>query len=199
MMRGISAAATVLLLGSLALWWGTDGFQAFTTESARRLAVQREPLPLSDPLLQDQNGREFRLSDYRGRRLLVQFIFTRCTTLCLALGDSFAQVAEALPPGRLGSDVALLSISFDPFHDVPERLADFGARHRADGENWRIARVEDPADLSLLLRRFGVVVIPDPLFGFQHNAAQHLVDGAGRLTGIFDHDAPWAVLRALDP
>jgi protein SCO1/2 len=189
----------VLLLGLLVLWRGTDGLQAFTTESARRLAVQRSPRPLPDPLLQDQDGRDFRLSDYRGRRLLVEFIFTRCPTLCLALGDSFAQVAEALATARHGRDVALLSISFDPVHDAPERLAAYGARHGADGETWRVARVEDPAELRVLLARFGVVVLPDSLFGFQHNAAQHLVDRAGRLTRIFDYDDPDAALRALGP
>ncbi len=198
-MRGPTAVIAVLLLGSLVLWRATDRLQAFTTESARRLAVQRAPRPLPDPLLQDQDGRIFRLSDYRGRRLLVNFIFTRCPTLCLALGDSFARVAEALPAARHGGGVVLLSISFDPVYDTPERLAAYGTRHGADGERWRIARVENPAELGVLLARFGVVVIADPVFGFQHNAAQHLVDRAGRLARIFDHDAPQAALAALGP
>lgn len=198
-MRGACAIIAVLLLGSAVLWQSTDGLRALTTESARRLAVEHAPRRLPDPLLEDQDGRDLRLSDYRGRLLLVQFIFTRCPTLCLALGDTFAQVAAALPRGRLGEDVALLSISFDPLYDRPERLTDFAGRYGADGADWRIARVADPSDLPQLLEAFGVVVIPDPVFGFQHNAAQHLVDRTGRLARIIDHDAPRVALQALDP
>jgi protein SCO1/2 len=198
-MRGIGAAIAVLLTGSAVLWQATDGLQALTTESARRLAVERAPRTLHDPLLQDQFGRGFRLSDYRGRRLLVQFIFTRCATLCLALGDDFARIAQALPPDRLGRDVSLVSISFDPAHDGVEQLADYAARFGADGEGWRMARIADAAELPRLLDDFGVVVIPDPDFGFQHNAAQHLVDPAGRLARIFDYGDPQAGLRALEP
>jgi protein SCO1/2 len=198
-MRGLCAAIAVLLTGSAVLWQATDGLQALTTESARRLAVERAPRTLHDPLLQDQFGRGFRLSDYRGRRLLVQFIFTRCATLCLALGDDFARIAQALPPSRLGRDVALLSISFDPAYDGLEELAGYAARVGADGESWRIARIADAAELPRLLDAFGVVAIPDPNVGFQHNAAQHLVDRAGRLARIFDYGDPKASLRALDP
>jgi protein SCO1/2 len=183
-MRGLGAVIAVLLTGSAVLWQATDGLQALTTESARRLAVERAPRTLHDPLLQDQFGRGFRLSDYRGRRLLVQFIFTRCATLCLALGDDFA---------------ALLSISFDPAYDGIEELAGYADRFGADGEGWRIARLVDAAELPQLLDDFGVVVIPDPDFGFQHNAAQHLVDPAGRLARIFDYSDPQASLRALEP
>lgn len=198
-MRGLCAVIAVLLAGSAVLWQSTDGLRALTTESARRLAVERAPRALHDPLLQDQFGRDFRLSDYRGQQLLVQFIFTRCATLCLTLGDEFARIAQALPPGRLGRDVALLSISFDPADDGLEELAGYASRYGADGEGWRVARIADPADLAQLLDNFGVVVVPDPAFGFQHNAAQHLVDRAGRLARILDHDATAAALRVLGP
>lgn len=197
-MRGASAIGAVLLLGSLVLWHATDGLQAFTTESARRLAVARTPRALPDPLLQDQADRDLRLSDLRGRLVLAQFIFTRCATLCLASADSFAQIAERLAAGRRG-EVVLLSLSFDPVHDGPDELADYAARFGADGETWRIARVADPRDLPQLLESFGVVVIPDPIFGFQHNAAQHLIDRDGRLARILDFDATDAALRVLAP
>ena len=195
-MRGLAAILAVLVLGSAVLWNATDGLRAFTAESARRLAVERAPRALPDPLLQDQDGRRFRLSDYHGRPLLVQFIFTRCASLCLALGDSFAGIAEDLPQD---GGAALLSISFDPAHDGPEQLTGYGDRFGADGKVWRIVRVARPDDLQPLLDSFGIVVVPDPLYGFQHNAAHHLVDREGRLARILDFDAPRAALRALAP
>jgi protein SCO1/2 len=53
-------------------------------------------------------------------------------------------------------------------------------------------------DLGLLLRTFGIVVIPAPGGDFQHNAAVHLVDAEGRLARVLDPDAaPDQVDRAL--
>lgn len=188
--RSVAVTALVTVLGSGAFWWGTDGFTAFTAETARRADILRAPRPLPAAVLEDQDGRVFSLDDYRGRLLAVEFIYTRCTTICNSLGMAFRQIRDRVPAEALGRDVALLSISFDPERDDPASLRGYGIAHGADGEHWRLARVRDAAQLRALLEAFGVVVIADRFGGFEHNAAIHLVGRDGRLVEISDLDVP---------
>ncbi len=194
--RTVTAGVLVMLAGAGALGWGTDGFRAYTAETARREQVLRRPRPLPAVSLEDQDGRPFRLQDYRGRSVAVEFIFTRCETLCRALGAAFKQIRGQLPPG---SDVALVSVSFDPRRDDPPALKRYAQAHGADGEQWRVARPLSEADLGPLLEAFGVVVIPDGLGGFEHNAAIHLLDRQGRLVQISDIGEPASFVAGLRP
>jgi protein SCO1 len=188
--RSVAVAALVTVLGSGVLWRGTDGFAAFTAETARRVALLRAPRPLPTALLEDQDGRVFSLQDYRGKLLAVEFIYTRCNTVCRTLGGAFRQIRDHVPPTALGRDVALLSISFDTEADTPQRLKAYGDAHGADGDDWRIARVRNAAELKPLLDAFGIIVIPDGLGGFEHNAAIHLLGRDGRLALISDLNEP---------
>lgn len=184
--RSLAATALVSLLGAAVMWWSTDGFSAFTTESGRRAQVLRAPRQLPATVLEDQDGRLFSLRDYRGRLVAVEFIYTRCPTVCRSLGIAFRQVRDSVPPAALGRDVVLLSISFDPERDAPAALKGYGQAHGADGAHWRIARVRSMAELEPLLDAFGIVVIPDGLGGFEHNAAIHLIGRDGKLARISD-------------
>ncbi len=188
--RALIATALIAVLGSGVLWWRTDGLHAFTAEAARRLDVLSSPRELPEVSLQDQDGRTFRLQDYRGRLLAVEFIYTRCATICRTLGMAFKQICDDVPRDSLGRDFALLSISFDPQRDDPDSLKAYARTYGADGTDWRIARVRNAADLDALLAAFGIVIIPDGLGGFEHNAAIHLVGRDGRLAQISDLDEP---------
>lgn len=186
--RSVLISALVTSLGTWVFWWGTDGFTAFTAETARRVEILRSPRALPDVTLEDQNGKIFRLKDYQGKLLAVDFIFTRCTTLCRSMGMIFKQIRDLIPEESLGRDFALISISFDPEHDDPASLKKYGEAYGADGEIWRIARVRDKAELQSLLDAFGIIVIPDQFGGFEHNTALHLVGRDGRLRLISDID-----------
>lgn len=195
--RSLAATALATLLGIGVFWWGTDGFSAFTAETARRVEVLRSPRILPAAVLEDQDGRVFRLSEYQGRLLAVEFIYTRCATVCRSLGMAFRQIRERLPQDALGRDIALLSISFDAQRDDPASLRTYGRNFGADGEHWRIARVRSRAELEALLAAFGVVVVPDGLGGFEHNAAIHLLGRDGKLAQISDIDQPLAFAEKI--
>ena len=188
--RNIAATVLVSLVGVSVLWWSTDSFSAFTAETARRLAILRAPRTLPAIVLEDQDGHVFRLQDYQDRFVAVEFIYTRCTTLCRSLGMAFKQIRDRVPQQALGRDFALVSISFDTERDDLSSLKAYGQTYGADGTHWRIARVRSAADLKPLLDAFGIVVIPDGLGGFEHNAAIHLLGRDGRLTQIIDISDP---------
>ncbi|HEV2762907.1 MAG TPA: SCO family protein [Pyrinomonadaceae bacterium] len=94
------------------------------------------PSTLPDLELLDQDGKTVRFySDVvKGKTVVINFIFTTCTTICPPLGATFARVQRELgePAGR---DVHFVSISVDPVTDTPERLKAWGAKFKA-GPGW---------------------------------------------------------------
>jgi len=179
----------------------TDGFRVFTSAGARQLDVERHPRPLPDVRLVDQDGNTFSLSAYRGRAVLVDFIYTRCPSICTALGDDFRRVLQQGAAARMRID--LLSISFDPQNDDREARKLYGERYGAAAPRWRIAAPVDGRGLAALLHSFGVVVIADGMGGFIHDDFVYLVDAKGRLVRILDRDQPAPLLaqalRAAPP
>jgi protein SCO1/2 len=185
-LRTCLASGVLLLAGGVALAAATDRFQAFTTETARRVAVRRQPAGLPAVTLENQSGAQLTLADLRGKWLLVDFIYTRCPTFCTVLGGDFAQLERQLADPIAQGRVQLLSISFDPTQDPPAQLAAYLKRFRDQDMGWLAARPLTAAGLQSLTAAFGVTIIQDRLGGYTHNAAIHLVDPEGRLVDIFD-------------
>jgi protein SCO1 len=185
----------VVAVGLAALSSETHGFRVITTEGARRLAVENHPPTIPDVALIDQNGTRFSLDVYRGRVLLVDFIYTDCPTICGVLGSNLAQVVDLLSrEGGVLQHVNLLSISFDPARDGPRELSAYGARFGAIPPRWRVAVPATAEGLRTLLKTFGVVIIPDGFGGFTHNGGIYLIDRQGRLVRILDPDEPPTLL-----
>lgn len=197
MTRGfVPLLAFVLAAGLGALSWATEGFRVITSEGARRLAVEYSPTPLPDVGMIDQDGHPFSFADYRGRPVLVDFIYTRCPTICGVRGDDFrALLGRPGEPSAAG--IALLSISFDLDNDDPKALQLYGERYGAAVPWWRIALPADRGSLAMLLSSFGVVVIPDGFGGFVHSSAVYLIDRRGRLARILDSETPAAIASAM--
>ena len=185
-LRTTLASTALLLGGGVALAAATNGFQAFTTETARRVAVRSWPAELPLVALENQSGARFTLADLRGTWLLVDFIYTRCPTLCTSLGGDFARLERELAGPIARGSVRLLSISFDPTQDSPAQLTSYLKRFQGRDLDWQAARPLTADGLRRITASFGVTVIPDQLGGYTHNAAIHLVDPEGRLVDIFD-------------
>lgn len=87
---------------------------------------------LRDLRLVDQDGRELRfVSEVIGDRIVVMdFVYTSCTTVCPVLSAVFGQMQGKLG-NHLGQDVVLVSVSVDPTRDTPQRLKAYAAKHKA--------------------------------------------------------------------
>ncbi len=66
--------------------------------------------------------------------VMLNFIFTTCTTICPVLSATFAQVQREL--GDEAGQVRMISITIDPEYDTPERLRDYAVRFNA-GPQWQ--------------------------------------------------------------
>lgn len=178
------------MAGVATLAGATDGFRAFTSEAARRIEVREHPRTLPPASLETALGSVIDLDSLRGQWLLVDFIFTRCTTYCSVQGRGFAQLQERLARPIAEGRVTLLSISFDPAHDGPPQLAAYLRHAGSRGTGWVAARPASASDLEALMHAFGVTAVPDGIGGYVHNAAISVVDPRGRLVAITDWDTP---------
>ncbi len=196
-MKAFVNAVVALVFAALVLFAATDSLQTFTSEGARRLAIEQNPVALPAVQLTDSKHRPFALSDYKGKVVLVDFIFTSCTSICHAITASMRALHEALRADALRDDVALLTISFDSKRDTPEALARYARSAKADTKSWRFATVRDDAQLQTLLDAFGVVVIPAPDGQFEHNGAIHWINPEGKLAKVYDYQASAGILKDL--
>jgi cytochrome oxidase Cu insertion factor (SCO1/SenC/PrrC family) len=110
-----------------------------------------------DTIVYDHNGRKLRFYTdlVKGKTVAINFIFTTCTTICPPLAATFRKVQQQLT-GRIGRDVALISISVDPVIDVPERLKAYAAKFNA-GPGWTFV-TGSKSDIEDLLRALGAYV-----------------------------------------
>jgi protein SCO1/2 len=209
MRRTALACAALVLLAYAAARGLTHDFQVWTAEGARRLAVALHPLPAPPIVMEGPAGPPRSLQQWLAAEravTIVDFMYTRCTTLCVALGSAFQQMQaeivrdESSPPTPGRVPLRLLSISFDPAHDDAAALARYAARLQANPRVWRFARVAELRDARPLLAHYQVTVIPDGLGGYEHNAALLVLDAQGRLVRVFDYtelDTTLAYARAL--
>jgi protein SCO1/2 len=165
----------------------THDFQVWTAEGARRLEVALAPVPVPAVSVEGPGftgARPLRDVLGEGRSVaIVDFVYTRCETICLALGSTFQQMQASLQQDAKDSGVRLVSISFDP-RDSTQDLRAYASRLGA-GASWQFLRAVDAQQLSRLLADFQVTVVPRGP-DFEHNAALLVVDAHGRLVRIFD-------------
>ena len=187
MLRTAVLSLLLALCGYAAADWLTHGFQVWTDEGARRLEVALQPVD-APRVAVDGPGVAApdlpALLAQGGGVTIADFIYTRCQSVCLSLGSSFQQLQAALQADR--ANVRLLSISFDGAHDHPAALRAYAQGLRADLALWRFVRVPDAAQEQALLRRLGVVVVPDGRGDYEHNAALLVFDARGRMVRVFD-------------
>jgi protein SCO1/2 len=118
--------------------------------------------------LRNQNNREIHVRDYRGKALLLTFIYTRCPVpeYCTLMSDNFAQIDRALGQDpELYEKTHLLSISIDPGYDTPEVLKSYGAAHTERYEKETFAHWEFAGGTSEQVKKiaeyFGLTYFPE--------------------------------------
>jgi protein SCO1 len=187
----------VLAGGLVAVYQATAGGTAYTTETLRRTAVAQAPMPVPDFAVVNAQGRVQTLPQLLAgddRVWIVDFVYTRCATLCLALGTVFQQLQAQIVQQGLQDRVGLLSISFDPLQDQPPALAEYAERMRMQPAVWQLVSLRSESDRRRLLDSFGIMVVPAPLGEFEHNAALHIVNAQGQLVRILGLDEGGAAL-----
>jgi protein SCO1/2 len=123
-------AATAIVAMAVAGCGGGDGGSA----TSGKLDAQGEiapPRPAPEIALRDWTGRPVRLAQYRGKAVLLTFIYDHCPDTCPLIVAKLHQVLVELGPKA--SEVQVVAVSVDPVGDTPKTVKRFLAEHQMLG------------------------------------------------------------------
>ncbi|MFA7667890.1 MAG: SCO family protein [Burkholderiaceae bacterium] len=127
----------------------------------------------------DRNGKPVRLSDYRGKPLLVSFIYTGCFEICPAQTRALYEAVKGLDNMLGENQFNIISIGFNQPFDDPQAMRAFAAQHRIKHRNWEFLS-PDVDDVEALTHAFGFSWVMTPA-GFEHVLGVTVVDTEGRI------------------
>jgi protein SCO1/2 len=153
-----------------------------------------EPKPgdaVPDYQLTNQDGKRISLHKYRGKALLVTFIYTRCPLpdYCTLMSNNFAEIDRELRKNpTLYPQTHLLSITVDPDYDTPKVMRSYGASHTGKyGEetftHWEFA-TGTPDEIKSVAKFFGLTYFQDK-DQIIHNLSTAMVAPDGKLFKLY--------------
>jgi protein SCO1 len=152
--------------------------------------------PAADGALLDSSGKPVRLAELtRGRITVMSFIYTRCAAAraCpYATGVLMDLHGASAKDTALAKQLRLVSMSFDPANDTPERMAGYSeiASAHPTAAPWRFVTARSQAELQPILAAYGQAVDKkqnpgDPTGPLNHTLRVFLVDAAGNIRNIY--------------
>jgi protein SCO1/2 len=212
MMRPGDAITTTLVVDGASSWIEQSIITEGVPPGASSVDVPGEPKTgdaVPDFALVNQDGNRIRLSQFRGKALLLTFIYTRCPLpeYCTLMSNNFHNIDQELQkqPSLYGK-THLVSISFDPEHDTPKVLRSYGAAHTerfADEkfDHWEFA-TGSPDEVKGIAQFFGMRYFHDTESGQDqiiHSLRTALVGPDGKLLKLYRGNEwkPSAVLEDL--
>ena len=147
-----------------------------------------------DLSLTNQDGKKFTFKDYRGKALAVTFIYRECPLpeFCIKMSKQFSEMANQLASDSAAKDkIRLLSISFDPERDTPEKLKQYGLGYlgkdaKDDLTVWNLA-VGTDKEVRAVADFFGLKYETDAADKTQinHSLVTAVIAPDGKVTRIF--------------
>jgi protein SCO1 len=142
--------------------------------------------------LRNQDGRDIHLDQFRGKTLLLTFIYTRCPlpNFCPLVTHNFAVINRQLSADpTLYAKTHLLCVSFDPDNDTPARLRAYGAEYiGSDAKNafahWDFAAPTKP-ELLEMAKYFDVGITHGADDSITHTLSTTLIDAHGKVAQFY--------------
>jgi len=161
---------------------GVNGTLTLTTldeKAAYALSQSAIGKPVGDFVLLDRQGRAVELSRYRGKPLLVTFIYTACFQVCPTITRNLQKAVDNTVSVMGADRFNVISIGFNQPFDSPVALSDFARQYGIHLPNWEFLSPA-PAIVGELTRNFGFSYVATPA-GFDHINQVTLVDAEGRI------------------
>jgi protein SCO1/2 len=150
-----------------------------------------------DFVLTNQDGKRISLSQFRGKFVFITFIYTRCPfpDFCPRMSSNFNEIYKQMGANQALSNAQLLSVSFDPEHDTPKVLRDYGfhvaqTHDAALFRRWEFA-VPKAADLQKMADFFALTVKPEGGM-ITHNLSTSVIGPDGKIVQWY-HGSDWQV------
>ena len=186
--RRSGALAAVGICAALLIGCGgsakSSSTSAATAASARLAAPAELQPPASSPdlALRDSTGKLVRLSQFRGKAVLLTFIYDHCPDVCpLIVGNLHNALAKL---GAQASKVQIIAVSVDPKGDTPRSVKAFLAAHEMTGRMEYL--IGSLAQLAPVWRSYGVAVQATPdQREVGHTAFVYGITASGKRRGLY--------------
>jgi protein SCO1 len=177
----------LLVAVSIAGCGGSSGSSSASNSSTTSFdgisARPQKPAPAT--VLQDSLGHRIDLSQYRGKAVLVTFIYTHCPDVCpLIVGNLHTAQAEL---GSKASDLQIVAVSVDPTGDTPSTVNAFLKQHQMTGRmeyliGSRPQLEKTWSDWDILAKSSPKAGNPDLV---EHSALIYGIDASGKITTLY--------------
>jgi protein SCO1/2 len=156
--------------------------------------------------LLNQSGKMIHLSQFKGRVLLVTFIYTRCplSDYCPRMSRNFAAIDQALASDpKMYAKTHLLSISFDPAYDTPAVLRSYGGAYTGNYTKEKFAHWDFAAppktELPAVTQYFDVGVTPGENGTLTHSLSTIVIGRDGKVAAWYPTNdwQPQEILQAV--
>ena len=156
-----------------------ETFQRFDETEALKISQAAIGNQVGDYTFQDRSGRKVRLSDYRGKPLVISMIYTNCPIVCATITRNLLALKNSQE--ALGIDsFKVLTVGFDAENDTPTTMGYFAARNDVDLPNWDFVSADENT-IKKLSKDLGFVFFPSEEGGFSHIAQTTFVDAKGKV------------------
>jgi protein SCO1 len=141
-----------------------------------------------DFTLRNQDDKPIHLSQYRGKTLLLTFIYTRCPLpdFCPRTSKNFSEIHRNLPSSSLSSGKPhLLTVSFDTDNDTPAVLREYARRfiNPVSFKDWEFATGK-PEEINKITQYFGLIIQRDS-GQIAHSMVTAMIDPDGKLIHLY--------------
>jgi protein SCO1/2 len=174
-----------------AAWAVTTWALSPQDDTALPAEYPRQATVAPDFALVDQHGATVSLMSFRGRSVVLTFVFAHCQTMCPLIVDTLKRAA----PGAGPSEVLLVTL--DPWRDTPSSLPGFAARWTMP-ERFRVLSSRNVQDVVNVIQAYGVPFTRDERSGdITHPGLVFLIDAGGRLVYTFSNPSPAWIREGL--
>ena len=179
---------TLLLVSLSAAAWAHSLKDLETLLGDKEKYLQSVDKAAPDFALQDADGKPVRLSDMRGKVVVLHFIYAGCPDVCPLHADRIAEIQSMVNQTPMKAQVQFVTITTDPKNDTPDVLRAYGEQHRLDPANWVFftTGAGQPEDTTRkLAEQFGHKFMKQE-GGYQvHGIVTHVIDKEGRWRANF--------------
>jgi protein SCO1 len=174
------------------------------TAAASGLDLLKPGDAVPDSAFVDQDGKKKTFRAFRGSRVVLTFIYTKCPipTFCPMMDRHFVTLQEHFQDDPALKDVHLVTVSFDPAVDTPPVLKEHARELMADFTRWTFL-TGDRDDIDKFATRFGMSVAraPNDPRDITHNLRTAVISAEGKLLKMYTGNqwTPKDILEDLKP
>lgn len=171
-----SGMGAALLIG--ALWWGYDYWAVPSPLSDKRVWQELQAYPIYTPDYQPAP-----IASLEGKVVLLDFVYTRCASVCPRLQSRLRQTLQALPSSE---KLVAISISLDPERDTPEQIQAHLMSYGVPEHTWYFWRPQTQRwAIQAAEQIFGLTAATLSSEEILHSDAILLIDCSGRIRGVY--------------